>query len=109
TDVSVAMSCRPHRLGELWNDLEHVADNAVVGDLEDRRFLILVDRDDGLRRSHAGEMLDRARDADSHVKLRAHLPSGLTDLIAVRTPAVVGHGTCRADGRVAECRRQILE
>ena len=42
------------------NDLEHVTDDAVVGDLEDRRFLVLVDRDDRLRRAHAGEMLDRA-------------------------------------------------
>ena len=32
------------------HDLEQVADDAVVGDLEDRRLGILVDRDDGARR-----------------------------------------------------------
>ena len=32
------------------HDLEQIADDAVVGDLEDRRLGILVDRDDGARR-----------------------------------------------------------
>ena len=32
------------------HDLEQIADDAVVGDLEDRRVGILVDRDDGARR-----------------------------------------------------------
>jgi hypothetical protein len=33
-------------LGQLRDDLEQVADQADVGDLEDRRFLVLVDGDD---------------------------------------------------------------
>ena len=33
---------------ELGDDLEQIADEAVVGDLEDRRLLVLVDRDDDL-------------------------------------------------------------
>ncbi len=37
-----------HRLNERREDLEHVADDPVVGDLEDRGFLVLVDRDDRL-------------------------------------------------------------
>ena len=41
-----------------------VGDEAVVGDLEDRRLLVLVDGDDDLRVLHPGQMLDRARDAD---------------------------------------------
>src|SRR5207342_403964 len=47
-------------LGKLRHDLEQVADQADVGDLEDGRFLILVDGDDRLAILHAGEMLDRA-------------------------------------------------
>ena len=38
-------------LGQLGDDLEQVADQADVGDLEDRRVLVLVDGDDGLAES----------------------------------------------------------
>ena len=58
-------------LGQLRDDLEQVADEADVGDLEDRRFLVLVDGDDDLRILHAREVLDRARDADRDIDLRA--------------------------------------
>src|SRR5690606_41653040 len=33
------------RLGQLRGDLEQIADDAEVGDLEDRRLLVLVHRD----------------------------------------------------------------
>ena len=36
-------------VGELGKDLEQIADEAVIGDLEDRRFLVFVYRDDDLR------------------------------------------------------------
>src|SRR6266540_6543678 len=36
--------------------LEQIGDQTVVGDLEDRRFLVLVDGDDDLGILHAGEM-----------------------------------------------------
>ena len=45
-------------------------DDAVVGDLEDRRLGVLVDRDDGARALHADEVLDRAGDAERDVELR---------------------------------------
>ena len=98
-----------HRLRERGNHLEHVADDAVVRDLEDRRLVVLVDRDDRLRGAHAGQVLDRAGDADRDVQLRTHLPPGLADLVAVRTPPVIRHGARRADGRVAERRGEILD
>src|SRR5258708_8897021 len=64
------------RGGQLGHDLEKVADDAVVGHLEDRRFLVLVDRHDGLAVLHAGEMLDRAGDADADISVGLpHLPS----------------------------------
>src|SRR6185295_13298812 len=78
-----------HGLRERGHDLERVADDAVVGDLEDRRLRILVDRDDDLRRLHAREVLDRARDADRDVELRADGLARLADLLGVRTPAGV--------------------
>ena len=40
----------PDLLGQPRHDLEQVAHDAVVGHLEDRRVLVLVDGDDGLRR-----------------------------------------------------------
>ena len=43
------------------------------------------------------------------VELRAHVPPRLADLVAVRTPPVVGHGARRADGRVAERRGELLD
>src|SRR5580658_408261 len=54
---------------ELWHDLEQVADDAVVGDLEDRRLFILVDGDDHFRILHPGKVLDGARDADRDIEL----------------------------------------
>ena len=51
-------------LVEFGQDLEQIADQAVIGDLEDRRLLVLVDRDDDLRILHA------RRDAGSRPRCR---------------------------------------
>src|SRR5271167_1581457 len=63
----------PH-LGELRGELGQrrvkIGDQAVVGDLEDRRLLVLVDGDDDLGVLHAGQMLDRPRYADRDIELR---------------------------------------
>src|SRR6185369_13339396 len=72
-------------LVEFGQNLEQIADQAVIGDLENRRFLVLVDRDDDLRVLHAGEMLDRTGNADREVQLRRDDLAGLADLV------VVGH------------------
>src|SRR5437763_9656378 len=61
---------RLHGLDDRRHDLEQVADDAVVGDLEDRRVGILVDGDDRARALHADEMLDRAGDAEREIQLR---------------------------------------
>src|SRR4029077_7513580 len=78
--------------GELGEDLEQIADEAVIGDLEDRRLLVLVDRDDDLRILHAGEMLDGARDPDRDVELRCDDLAGLADLVVVRHKAGIDRG-----------------
>src|SRR4051794_22930469 len=77
---------------QLGHDLEQVADQAVVGDLEDRRLLVLVDRDDDLRVLHPGQVLDGARDADRDVEVGGHDLAGLADLPVVGRVAGVDRG-----------------
>src|SRR5581483_8515283 len=85
------------RGGQLGNDLEQIAHDAVIGHLEDRRFLVLVDRNDGLAVLHPGEMLDRARDADGNVEIRRHDLAGLADLVVVGHVARVDRGAAGAE------------
>src|SRR5919206_2171727 len=96
------------RLGELGDDLVQVADDAEVGELEDRGVRVLVDRHDVVRALHADLVLDRARDAGRQVELRRDGLAGLADLRGVRVPAGVDHGTGRGDG-AAERAGQLLE
>src|SRR5439155_24640299 len=42
-------------LGALGHDFEQVSHHRVIGHLEDRRVLVLVDRTDHIRGAHAGE------------------------------------------------------
>src|SRR5256886_2398987 len=93
---------------QLRHDLEEVADDAVVGDLEDRRLGVLVDGHDHLRRAHAGQVLDRARDAEAHIELGRDRPAGLADLEPVRAPARV-HRRARGAHRGADHARHVLE
>ena len=46
--------------GQGGDDLEEIADYSIVGDVEDRCFGVLVDRDDRLRILHADHVLDRS-------------------------------------------------
>src|SRR5262245_28307313 len=57
-----------HRLDDRRHDLEQVPDDPVVGDLEDRRIGVLVDRDDRVGALHADQVLDGARDAERQVE-----------------------------------------
>src|SRR5246127_6027170 len=75
------------RIGELGSDLEQVAHHAVVGDFEDGRLFILVDRDDGLRGLHARAVLDRAGDAQRDVELGRYRLAGPADLELARVVA----------------------
>src|SRR5258706_8076851 len=83
--------------GELRNDLEEVAHEAVVGDLENRRLDILVDGDDHLAVLHSREMLDRAGYPDRDVEIGRHDLAGLAHLIVVRYVARVDRRTRRAE------------
>src|SRR5258708_718294 len=85
------------RFGQFGNRLIQIRDQTIIGDLENRRVLVLVDRDDHLGILHAGEMLDRAGDADSDIKFRCHNLAGLADLPVVRRIAGIDRGTRRTD------------
>ena len=69
-----------------------------VGELEDRRVRVLVDRDDVLRGLHADLVLDRAGDAGGQVELRRDGLARLADLRRVRVPAGVDHRAGGGDG-----------
>src|SRR4029079_8411166 len=72
---------------------------ADVRDLEDRRFLVLVDRDDDLRILHSGEVLNRARNADRDIDVLSDDLAGLPGLVVVRRIAGVDRAARRADRR----------
>ena len=57
-------------LGQLRDDLEQVADQADVGDLEDRRVLVLVDGDDGLANPSCPRGAGSRRKCRSRYRLR---------------------------------------
>src|SRR5262247_3287320 len=88
---------------EFGHGLEEVGHQAVVGDLEDRRLLVLVDGDDHLAVLHAREMLDGAGDADRYIEVGGDDLAGLADLIVVRHEA-------RVDGRArgADCGAELV-
>src|SRR2546425_1480659 len=71
---------------------EQVRLEAVVGNAEDRRLGVLVDRDDHLRILHARQVLDRAADAGGDVQLGRDDLAGLADLPVVRGVARVDRG-----------------
>ncbi len=103
-------ACSPQALAQPWalssltssgTATKRSGDEAVVGDLEDRRVGVLVDRDDDLRALHAGEVLDGARDADRDVELRRDGAPRLTDLelAAARSPRRTPRGSRRSRRR----------
>ena len=83
--------------GELVGDVEQVGHRPVVGDVEDRRPRVGVDRDDQLRALHPLHVLRRAGDAEPEVELGMHLRAGLADLAGLRHPAGVDHRARRAE------------
>src|SRR5208282_4000311 len=82
---------------EGWNDLKKVANYAIVGHLEDRRVLILVDGSDGARPLHPHHVLNRAADSQGEVELWRHRLPGAADLPVHREPAFVANRPRRAN------------
>ena len=79
------------------DDIEQIARDAVVGELEDGRLGVLVHGDDGLGALHADDVLNRAGDAEGEIELRCDGLPGAADLPIDREPAVVADRTGRGE------------
>ncbi len=75
--------------GQSRNNLEQVADDTVVSDVEDAGILVSVDGDDAIRAAHTSDVLDRAGDTAGDVELGTDGLTGLADLVRVSDPAGV--------------------
>src|SRR5215470_4023347 len=84
-------------LCQFGNHLIEIRDQTVICNLEDRRILVLVDRDDDFGVLHAGEMLNCAGDADRDIKFRSDHLAGLPDLPVVRRISRIHRGARGAD------------
>src|SRR3954453_8917792 len=106
--LTLGASLRFHGLRQLRHDLVEIADDAEVGELEDRGVGVLVDRHDVLGALHALLVLYRAGDAGGEVELRRDGLARLADLGGVRVPAGVDHRAGRGD-RASERVRELPE
>ena len=104
-----AVAPRLDELGEARQHLLHVADDAEVGELEDRGVPVLVDRDDRSGALHPDLVLDRPGDPDGDVELRRNRLPGLPDLRGVRVPACVDHRAGRGDGAAERLGEALAE
>ena len=68
-------------------DFRQIADDLVMGDLEDRCVRIGVDGDDLGRLIHAGAVLDGAGDSRGDIQPRADGRPRLSDLVFAGYPA----------------------
>src|SRR5436189_6478819 len=98
---------RLYGLRQLRQDLVEVADDAEIGELEDRRVRVLVDGEDVLRALHPDLVLNRARDPCRKVELRRNGLAGLADLGRVGVPAGVDDRPGGGDS-AAERARELL-
>src|SRR5688500_3967033 len=93
---------------ESRHDLQGIADDPIVGDLENGRLLVTVNGHDGLCRPHARQVLDGPGDTNSNIERGTDRTASLADLVALGPPAVVSHGARAPDSRVAEGVGQFL-
>src|SRR5713226_7615071 len=84
---------------ERRGNLEEIAHDAEIRNLEDRRLGVLVDGADHLGGAHTRQVLDGARDAEAQIQLRRDGPPRLPDLEAVGPPARVDGRARSAHGR----------
>ena len=69
-----------------------IADDLVLGGTKDGGIRVLIDGDNALRPTDAGEMLDSARDTDAHEELGRDRYTRLANLVAILQPAGLHHG-----------------
>ncbi len=75
------------------NDFEQIADDAVVGNFENRRVLVLVDRDDRARAFHSHDVLDGSADSQREIQFRRDRLAGAADLAVHGQPAFIADRT----------------
>ena len=83
--------------------LKQISDQPIVGDLKNRRLLILVDGDDHLAVFHSREMLDRAGNSDSDIEVGCDNFASLPHLLIVGHEAGIDGGARGADARRSAC------
>src|SRR5439155_2518832 len=91
------------------DDVERVSDDAEIGELEDRRVSVLVDRDDAVGPLDPDDVLRRAADADRDVDIGLDGLARLADLHPERRPPRVDDRTRRADGGAADRARELAQ
>src|SRR5690606_6139462 len=99
--LSGSVGLSAERYVQFRQDREEIAHQPDVRHLEDRRVGVLVDRNDRAGVLDAGEVLDRAADADGDVQFGGDDLAGLADLQLVRDIAGV-HRCARGADRGAE-------
>src|SRR3546814_8247905 len=87
---------------QLRQYLEQIPHQPDVRNLEDRCLAVLVDGHNRAGVLDAGQVLDRAADADGHVQVRGDDLAGLADLQLVGHVAGVDRGARGADGGRSE-------
>src|SRR5579862_316109 len=92
-----ALFCFFEFLDDGGDDFEEVADNSIIGYLEDGGVLILVDGGYGARAFHAYDMLNGAADSQREVELGRDGLAGAADLALHGEPAFVADRTRGAD------------
>jgi hypothetical protein len=75
----VRITCYLQLTNKLRHDRKQVTHKADIRNLEYRRVFVLVDRDDDLGILHAGQMLNRAGDADRDIYFWSDDLAGLAD------------------------------
>src|SRR5438094_8383554 len=75
---------------------EEIADDSIIGNVEDRGFGILINGHDGLGVLHSNQMLNRSGDAHGDVKFRSHSLTGRANLTIDRQPlCIADRSRCR--------------
>src|SRR5262249_10893167 len=95
-------------LGQSWNNLKKIINDAVVRHLENRSFRILINGDDTPGCLHTHQMLNGSRNPHGNVQLWGNRPPGTADLVFPGQPFRVNDGPGRTD-RAANRLRQIKD
>src|SRR6185369_16691280 len=89
------------------NNVEEIAHDSIIRDVEDRHLAVLVDGDNRLRVLHPDDMLNRSRDTNGQVQFRRDCLPRAADLPIHRQPLVVANWT-RGGNLRTHCLGELL-